>query len=278
MNQEGMPMLLDHNAPLVSVLIPAYNRPNFLQIALESVLKQTYKNIEIIICDDSTNYEVRDMLKPYLAGYNHIKYFNNREILGSKADDNYERCFSLASGEYINFLNDDDIFYPTKIERMVAFLKDKEINLVTSRRRLIDKDGNLLPDAPFTEPITPVDKVYDGIEIARKMILGGLNFIGEPTTVLFRRGDLDELGAFMGRKYICNYDMAMWATLLLKGKFVYIAEILSGFRIHEEQQSNVDEIHQIGLKELVYLLEDARKAGIITDSEFEESKSQFKNF
>lgn len=268
-------MNLDTNAPLVSVLIPAYNRPHFLKIALKSVLNQTYKNIEIIICDDSTNYEVRDMLNNYLKRYDHIQYFNNRETLGAMAtDDNYARCFSLASGEYINFLNDDDIFYPKKIERMVDFLKDKEVKLVTSRRSLIDKDGNLLPDASFTEPISTVDRIYDGKEIVRRMILSGLNFIGEPTTVLFRKEDIHiaELGVFKGRKYICNYDMAMWANLLLKGKFVYITEILSSFRIHEDQQSNVDEIHQVGLKELEYLLEDALKASIITKSEYQISR------
>jgi glycosyltransferase involved in cell wall biosynthesis len=262
-----------NNTPLVSVLIPAYNKPHFLKIALEGVLLQSYKNLEIIICDDSTNCGVRDMLQPYLQRYDYIKYFNNGETVGRQnSDGNYTRCFNLASGEYINFLNDDDFFYPKKIEKMVEFLKDEEVKLVTSRRSLIDKNGNLLPDAPYTEPISTVDKVYDGIEIVRRMILNRLNFIGEPTTVLFRRRDVEELGVFMGRKYICNYDMASWATLLLKGKFVYIAQILSSFRIHEDQESFIHEIHELGLAELEYLLEDAEKAGIITKSEFEERK------
>ncbi|KZL93687.1 hypothetical protein [Clostridium magnum] len=93
------------------------------------------------------------------------------------------------------------------------------------------------------------------------MILKSLNFIGEPTTVLFRKKDIniDQLGVFMSRKYQCNSDMATWATLLLKGKFVYIAEILSSFRIHEGQASLRSKIHQMGLRELKYLLEDGKK-------------------
>ena len=258
-------MNLDNNAPLVSILIPAYNRPHFLKIALESALNQTYKNLEIIICDDSTNYEVKNMIQPYLEIYNNLKYFNNAETVGKKCGTNCSRCFSLACGEYVNFLNDDDVFYPKKIERMVEFLKDEEITLVTSRRSRIDKDGNVLPDTSYSRPISNIDRVYDGKEIARRLILRRINFIGEPTTVLFRKKDIDQLGVFMGRKYRCNWDMATWATLLLKGKFVYIAEILSSFRIHEKQNSKVKEIRQIGAKELEYLLEDAKKAGLIKE-------------
>ncbi|KZL93686.1 glycosyltransferase [Clostridium magnum] len=74
-------MNLDNNIPLVSVLIPSYNRPHFLKIALESVLHQSYRNIETIICDDSTNYEVRNMLQPYLERYVQISYFNSVETV-----------------------------------------------------------------------------------------------------------------------------------------------------------------------------------------------------
>ncbi|KZL93693.1 glycosyltransferase family 2 protein [Clostridium magnum] len=256
-------MNLDNNDPLVSVLIPAYNRPHFLKIALESALNQTYKNLEIIICDDSTNYEVKNMIQPYLAVYSNLKYFNNAETVGRQPRMNHNRCFNLASGEYVNFLHDDDVFYPKKIERMVEFLKNEEITIVTSRRSLIDKDGNVLPDASHTRPISTIDKIYDGKEIARKMILKRRNFIGEPTTVSFRKKDIDEPGVFMGRKYRCNYDMATWATLLLKGKFVYIAEILSSYRIHGGQRGRKSEVHKMALKELKYLLEDGVKAGII---------------
>ena len=269
-------MNLDNNAPLVSVLIPAYNRPHFLKIALESALNQTYRNIEIIICDDSTNYEVKNMIQPYLEMHANLKYFNNAETVGRHPGENFSRCFSLASGEYINFLNDDDVFYPKKIERMVEFLKDEEITIVTSRRSLIDKDGNVLPDVSYSKPISTIDRVYDGKEIARRMILKSSNFIGEPTTVLFRKKDIDQLGVFMGRRYRCNHDMATWATLLLKGKFVYISEILSSFRVHPGQESLKSNIHQMASRELKYLLEDGVKAGIITNSELELTNSRKK--
>ena len=250
-----------NNIPLVSVLIPTYNRAKYLEIALQSALDQTYQNIEIIICDDSTNDVSKRMLIRYLKKHSQIHYYNNGGNLGEYGLNNCKKCIQVSSGEYINFLNDDDIFYPKKIERMVEYLRDKSISLVTSRRSRIDESGNTLQDIGATSPITTVDSVYNGKELGKRMIMQKINFIGEPTTVLFRKRDLDNFGMFMGRQYHCNFDMASWLSLMLKGKCAYIAEILSSFRVHREQSGSNDEVHKLGLRELEYLLEDGQKAG-----------------
>lgn len=252
-----------NNIPLVSVLIPTYNRVNYLEIALQSALDQTYQNIEIIICDDSTNDDSKRMLMRYLKIHPQIHYYTNRGNLGEYGLNNFKKCIEFANGEYINFLNDDDIFYPKKIERMVEYLNDKTISLVTSRRSRIDANGNALPDIKATRPITTLDNVYKGKELGKKMIMEKLNFIGEPTTVLFRKSDVENFGMFMGRQYHCNFDMASWLTLMLKGDCAYIAEILSSFRIHGKQSGSLDEVHRLGLRELEYLQEDGQKAGFI---------------
>ena len=71
------------------------------------------------------------------------------------------------------------------------------------------------------------------------MITNQKNYIGEPTTVLFRKSDLTEpYGMFDQRRYLCNVDVASWLSLLSKGKAVYIAETLSYFRLHSNQQLN----------------------------------------
>ena len=129
--------------PLVSILIPAYNRPHTLKIAIESVLNQTYPNIEIIICDDSTDDRVKEMLVPYLESYSFIKYYKNEKNLLVK---NWHKCFNLASGEYINYLMDDDVFHEEKIEKMIYFFNEFDnITLVTSYRQTINESGEFLP-------------------------------------------------------------------------------------------------------------------------------------
>ncbi|KZL93696.1 glycosyltransferase family 2 protein [Clostridium magnum] len=249
--------------PLVSILISSYNRPDFIQIALNSALQQTYKNIEIIICDDSTNDEVKKMIQPYLEKYKSVKYYNNGGPLGNYGAKNSNKCLSLASGEYINYLNDDDIFYPKKVELMVEYLKDKDIMLVTSHRNLIDSKGRVLPDNEVTVTITNKNSVYDGKEIGARMLRTRRNFIGEPTAVLFRKKDIEGYGVFMGRQYQCIPDMAMWLTLLQKGNCAYIVDTLCAIRKHGGRSIFNQKLRKIGLAEMKHLLEDGRKAGFI---------------
>ena len=223
--------------PLVSVVIPAYNRPQTLKIAIDSVLKQTYPNIEIIICDDSSDERVKEMLTPYLESFSQIKYYKNERNLFLE---NWHKCFELAKGEYINYLMDDDVFHKEKIKKMMYFLNEFEnITLVTSYRQTIDESGNHLP------PIFATAKLYHEIRILDGKMLGDialtrcLNVIGEPTTVLFRKKDLTELfGVYKGKQYSLINDLAAWLSLLSKGTAVYIPEALSYFRLHPNQNNN----------------------------------------
>lgn len=257
-------MSLDNGRyPLVSILISSYNRPNFLEIALNSALQQTYKNIEIIICDDSTNDDVKNMIQPYLKRYNFIKYYNNGGPLGKYGAKNSDKCLSLAKGVYINYLNDDDVFYPKKIEIMVEHLRNKNTTLVTSHRSLIDSKGTVLPDNEVTMSICNENCMYDGKEVGARMLRTRRNFIGEPTAVLFRKRDIEGYGFFMGRQYQCIPDMAMWLTLLQKGNCEYIVDTLCSIRKHAGRSIFNQELRKIGLIEMRYLLEDGHRAGFI---------------
>src|SRR5690606_29230089 len=107
--------------PRVSVLIPTYNRPHFFEKALKSVLKQTYPHLEIIICDNSDNQQTKQIVKKYQKLSNtQIKYVRNPKNIGPIA--NQQQCFTLSTGEYINYLMDDDLFHPQKIEKMLPYL------------------------------------------------------------------------------------------------------------------------------------------------------------
>lgn len=227
--------------PLVSVLIPTYNRPGYFKEALDSVLNQTYRNIKIIIGDDSTNNETEKLVKKeYFHKYSNIIYYHNEKNLGQF--DNDIKLMNMAKGEYINFLMDDDLFAPQKIEKMMNYFifdEKDEISLVTSHRAIIDEKGNVKNIFGNTNNIFKKDEIVDGIEIGNALIINHFNFIGEPTTVLFKKSKLKEpFGVFNGRKYGPNADQATWLNLLSEGKCVFINEILSYFRVHEGQQQN----------------------------------------
>ncbi|MBG9612218.1 glycosyltransferase [Bacillus cereus] len=219
--------------PLVSVLIPTYNRPNYFKIALDSVLAQDYPNIEIIITDDSTNDETYSIVAPLINSFSNIHYYKNNVRLGGVK--NFQNAFLQSKGDYINFLMDDDFFHPKKISTMMNYyLKDPEqkIKLITSYRQPVDGEGNLIPDFPFTQKKHPSLTLIDGLEAGGSIILDN-NWIGEPTTPLFRKKDLSEpFGSFYGHQYQSAVDMASWLTLLAQGSILYIPDTLSYVRMH----------------------------------------------
>ncbi|MCD2345383.1 glycosyltransferase family 2 protein [Clostridium guangxiense] len=230
------------NNPLVSVLIATHNRPQYFELSLISALSQSYANIEIIICDDSTDYRTKNIVEKYMKVYKNIKYFFNGGQLGERGLINMHKCYSLANGEFINYLNDDDIFDRYKIEKMIqCFYIYENIKLVTSHRGIIDKNGNLLADIDVTKPIANMNQPIAGLHAIGKLILQG-NFIGEPTTVLFRKRDVSKFGLLNGRQFYALVDIATWISLLLTGNFVYMSDTLSYFRIHESQNTMSQEI------------------------------------
>lgn len=247
--------------PLVSILIPTYNRADFLEQALESVLGQTYLNIELIICDDSTNWESYNMIQPYLKKDNRIRYIKNPERLEMK---NAQHCLDLAKGSYIGFLMDDDLFALNKVEKMMNyFIQYSDVSLVTSYRKLIDENNNILEDGRFNQKIVEEDTIISGIELGDIVLKNRNNLIGEPTTVMFKKSDLMTLGEFRGKKFTMINDLASWLVLLNKGKALYIAEPLSYFRQHSSQnQKNMDYMYK-SIPDWFEMIESSRGVGFL---------------
>lgn len=226
--------------PLVSILIPAYNQTTFLQQAIDSALNQSYRNIEIIICDDSTTDNVQKLVEQYMLRNNKIKYFNNGGPAGDKGKINAKKCFEESSGEYINYLYHDDLFNSTKIDKMINyFLYDDTLSLITSYRKLVNENGEVLDDTFRTVQQYPHDARLTGDEAGRKLLFSLNNYIGEPTTAMFKRKAVN-FDIFDYDKYEinCLVDIALWLNLLRRGNMIYISEPLSKFRIHESQNSN----------------------------------------
>ena len=243
--------------PIVSILIAAYNRPELFKIALESAINQTYKNIEIIVCDDSTNDGVRNVIEPYLEKYQNIKYYNNGGPLGNYGVNNVLKCLELSSGELVNYLMDDDIFHKDKIKKMANYCIEYEnVSLVTSYRKVIDVNGNELEDIEPTKMLINDTSILNGSKLSEMILLKMANIIGEPTTVLFRKKNilLNGFGKYSSKQYTTIIDVATWINLLQNGDAVYIAEPLSYFRIHAGQNENKPELILKGIIEWFSLI------------------------
>ena len=217
--------------PLVSIIIPTFNRPKWFKEALDSALHQTYRNIEIVISDNSTNDDTEKLIQSYLEDAP-IKYFRHKNF-NAHDNWNFARDYNNPAAEYVNWLMDDDLFYPTKIEKMIeVYRNNPDVSLVTSKRHYINTEGQITGEAPV--PFKNSGKMA-GEAVGNFLFKTFMNFIGEPTTVLIRKkflrnSDLcwhdDERGFFN------LVDMSTWFQLLSKGDMFFLDEPLSCCRHH----------------------------------------------
>lgn len=123
-------------SPLVSVVIPTYNREEYLEIAIQSVVNQSYTNIEILVIDDGSK---KEYAKKICAKFSNCFYYF-KENGGLSSARNYG--ISVAKGEYIAFLDDDDFWENSKIEKQVKILlNNPAIDCVHSSVAVVDKNG-----------------------------------------------------------------------------------------------------------------------------------------
>lgn len=119
------------NNPLVSVIIPTYNRKDMLKIAIDSVLKQDYKNIEIIVSDNASTDDTSVLMKEYLSKYKNINYIKREKNLGPYL--NAREAYKLALGKYLIFLCDDDYFVSSTFFTNAVKAMENNENIVLVR-------------------------------------------------------------------------------------------------------------------------------------------------
>lgn len=223
--------------PLVSIVIPTYQRPEYFAMALESVLAQTYKKLDIFITDNSHNEDTKNIVQKYLCDERiHYEHHPDFDAVG-----NWQRAFDYNNpqAEYVNFLMDDDVFMPHKIKTMLdLYNSNTGISLVTSYRELIDSEGNLLPEQEWNRRLSDRPVRYSGKEVGKGTLLYMKNDIGEPTTVLVCKKYLKD-NYYGWNKLPMDRrisDFPCWLHLLTQGDMIYWPEPLSFTRIHAGQQ------------------------------------------
>ena len=222
--------------PLVSIVIPTFERPHYFRLALESVLAQTYRNLDIFITDNSHNTETAEMMHRDFSDDPRIHY-EHHPSYGLYENWACARAYDNKDAAYANWLMD-------------CFFANPDLSLVTSYRECIDADGNKLPDTPATSPIAQEITKFSGETIGANILVYLANFVGEPTTALLKKKfmlDGHDLG-FSGKegKYLIS-DFPTWLRLLSQGNMVYFPQPLSKFRVHDgnEQRSLTSRIRGV---------------------------------
>lgn len=136
---------------LITVIIPTYNREDKILRAIKSVLAQTYENVEILVIDDSSQDNTKEIVTNFIEQkklHNIVTYIKNKNNLGSPATRNVG--IKIAKGEYIAFLDDDDFFFPDKLEKQIQYLL-KNNGKVCSCGMLNIEGDRILRSSPFTK-------------------------------------------------------------------------------------------------------------------------------
>ncbi len=219
--------------PKVSICIPTYNYSRFLPETIESVLKQSYEDYELLIIDDCSTDHSRQVIEKYAKKDKRIISRINPVNRGMVK--NWNLCLQFARGEYIKFLFGDDVLYSNNaLEILVSKLDGSEdIALVSAARNIIDEKSCIVDVVSQYKHKSGCR----GSEIIQDCLIEQRNKIGEPSAVIFRR---KHAARGFNEKYRQIVDLEMWFHILEQGGFAYIDAPLVSFRIHPAQQTIIN--------------------------------------
>lgn len=203
-----------NQADLVSIITPSYNSKRFIEDTVKSVQNQTYTNWEMIIVDDCSNDGTREMLTRLADLDERIKVFFMNENSGAAIARN--KALKEAKGKFIAFLDSDDMWHETKLEKQLAFMRNKDIAFSFTEYELMDEEGVLLNK----KVEIPASIDYHGL--LKNTIIGCL-------TVMINR---EKTGYFEMPNIRTRQDFALWLSILKKGFTAYgLKETLSKYRV-----------------------------------------------
>jgi glycosyltransferase involved in cell wall biosynthesis len=212
--------------PKVSVIIPTYNQSQYLAVTIRSALDQTLDgDIEVIVVDDGSTDSTPELVRNFPIRYVRQE---NRGVACAR-----NTGIELARGEYIAFLDSDDVLLQNALRRGVAVLdKHSEIGFSYGQAYLTDQNGRVsgIWKSRFSGQSTTVDTK----EQVRQLLLANVVPTG---SVIVRRSCLDEVGGFQEGLRITE-DRLMWIRLAKRYPAAYIAEPLQKYRIHADSLSH----------------------------------------
>jgi glycosyltransferase involved in cell wall biosynthesis len=271
------------NIPLVSICIPTYNGEEFLQESLNSILIQTYRNIEIVFSDDESTDATIEILNDFKTKSPFPVILQNHVRSGIGA--NWNNALKYANGKYIKFLFQDDILEPECIEKMVDLAEsDPSIGLVYCPRKIlisgdVKNSDSWLKYCEFlhnTWSFTFQEGTLNGkaLLLDNNFLKSPENKIGEPSVVLLTREAIDRVGQFnIELKQTLDYEY--WYRLMKYYNISFINEEMVTFRLHPKQatQTNQQEssrgyvekykLYSSFIKELFWYLNNKNRLAII---------------
>ena len=217
-----------NSSPLVSIVIPTYNHAPMLQRALATVIEQTYQNWNAIVVNNFSTDNTLEVVAKFNDPRIQCVNFRNNGVIGASRNEGIK----LATGEYVAFLDSDDTWFPTKVEKSVFSLENGS-DLVCHAEYWIDESGKsrLVTYGP-SEAATHHNLIYKGNRIST-------------SATMVRATLLKEVNGFdVSPELISTEDYDLWIRLAAKSnKFAFIGEPLGEYHRHDNNVSANIEKH-----------------------------------
>lgn len=230
--------------PKVSVIVPSYNRADYISETIESILAQSFKDFELIFIDDGSTDNTEELVKAFASHDERVKYFKQK---------NSERAvarsygMSLAQGELVCLVDSDDLWYPNKLEVQVAKMDaDPELCCCYAAVDRIDLESKPVKSSPRQQ------EGWSG-NIYEKLL--ERNFIPSVTPMI-RKKFIDVVGKQV-TEFIPYEDWDFWLRLARIGKFEHLTDVLGSYRLHPGQ--SVQNVKAEKIEEVTFKVLDANR-------------------
>lgn len=210
---------MPENNPLVSVIAICYNHEKYLNECLQSVVNQTYRNIELIIVDDFSVDSSREKILKFINENTTFQYIFNENNIGNCRS--FNKAFKISKGKYIIDLSTDDALMPNRIEEQVKkFEESEKIGVVCSDADFIDEYSKYLGNIRGKLKL-PIGNIYEDVLAAKSYIM--------PVTMMIRRTILEKLDGY--DETLSYEDFDFWVRSSRICEYEYVPQVLSFQRI-----------------------------------------------
>lgn len=205
---------------LVSIIMPTYNCGEFIEETIKSVLEQSYINWELLISDDCSTDNTKEIVEKYSNNDSRVKYNRLEKNVGAAMARN--DAMARANGSYMAFLDSDDLWESNKLAAQLEFMEKNNYNFTCTAYRQIDENGSSLNKIINTKLKT----TYNGVLLSCP--------VGN-STVMY---NVDKLGKFVVPNIRKRNDDALWLQILKKEKYIYgMKDILMSYRLRSNSIS-----------------------------------------
>jgi glycosyltransferase involved in cell wall biosynthesis len=222
-------------APLISVLMPAYNHEAYVRFAVDSVLSQTYPNLELIVIDDAS----RDKTWDILSEYNDPRIRLARHESNQGAHNTLNEAVSIAQGQYLSILNSDDVYHPERLERLLAAVEQSTSPeaWAISDVDFIDSDGKMAAEHPRAIGYRALRDRCAELPSSNWFLTG--NPAISTSNFFFSRSLAGKVGLFTPLRYTHDWDWALRANVYAMP--VWLNQSLLSYRAHEANTLSEDD-------------------------------------